>query len=120
MTPEERFLGHVTIEDDGCWIFQKGNRGTGGFATREGTGYGQFRLDGKRYMAHRWAYTHWVGPIAARDQLDHTCRNRKCCNPDHLEPVSSYENMRRLRFAQVLQARIEDLEAELARLKELM
>jgi hypothetical protein len=28
-------------------------------------------------------------------QLDHLCRNRRCCNPDHLEPVTSDENKRR-------------------------
>jgi hypothetical protein len=27
--------------------------------------------------------------------LDHLCRNRWCCNPAHLEPVTSAENVRR-------------------------
>lgn len=64
-------------------------------------------------MAHRFAYEHFVGEIAEGDQIDHTCRNKKCCNPNHLEAVSGYENMRRLRFAQVLQARIDELERQL-------
>jgi hypothetical protein len=30
-------------------------------------------------------------------QLDHLCRNRLCCNPDHLEPVTGSENTTRQR-----------------------
>ena len=36
-----------------------------------------------------------VGPIPDGCELDHLCRNRACCNPDHLEPVTHLENVRR-------------------------
>jgi hypothetical protein len=112
-TPLERFQSHVVIDpDSGCWNFVGDGRGSGR-AAKDGAGYGQLRHGGKRQMAHRFAYEHFVGTIAEGDQIDHTCRNKKCCNPDHLEAVSGYENMRRLRFAQVLQARIDELERQL-------
>ena len=108
-TAEERFLRLTVKREDGCWEFIGNGRGSGKSA-KDGQGYGQLWHNGKRTMAHRWAYEHYVGPLDPNDQVDHLCRNKKCCNPDHLEPVSQYENMRRLRFAQYLNKRIETLE----------
>jgi hypothetical protein len=45
--------------------------------------------------AHRVAYELFKGPIPAGMDLDHLCRVRCCCNPDHLEPVTRKENLRR-------------------------
>lgn len=42
--------------------------------------------------AHRFAYELLVGPVPDGLQLDHLCRNRACCNPEHLEPVEGVEN----------------------------
>ncbi|WP_396092344.1 HNH endonuclease, partial [Erwinia amylovora] len=36
-----------------------------------------------------------IGPIPDGLVLDHLCRVRRCCNPDHLEPVGFVENVRR-------------------------
>lgn len=58
-------------------------------------GYGQFRLDGKGTTAHRAAWTLFRGPIPAGYQVDHLCRVKACVNPDHLEPVTQAENLRR-------------------------
>jgi hypothetical protein len=44
---------------------------------------------------HRLAYELTVGPILDQMQLDHLCQNKRCCNPEHLEPVTQAENMRR-------------------------
>lgn len=44
------------------------------------------------WFAHRAAYTILVGPVAAEVELDHLCRNRRCMNPAHLEPVTPREN----------------------------
>ena len=69
--------------------------------TLNSDGYGVFsrRLpDGKprQYRAHRVAYVdatgHDPGPTGV---IDHTCRNRACCNPRHMEVVSLAENARR-------------------------
>jgi hypothetical protein len=45
--------------------------------------------------AHRFYYEQHVGPIPEGLQLDHLCRNTRCVNPAHLEPVTGAENMRR-------------------------
>lgn len=46
-------------------------------------------------LAHRVYFEEYVGPIPADEQLDHLCRVRCCVNPNHLEPVSGAENVRR-------------------------
>ena len=45
--------------------------------------------------AHRVAYALAVEEVPDGLQLDHLCRNRSCCNPAHLEPVTPGENSRR-------------------------
>ncbi len=59
-------------------------------------GYGQIRgEDQKMIYAHRAVYELLVGEIPEGLQIDHLCRNRSCVNPDHLEPVTAKENIRR-------------------------
>ncbi len=64
-------------------------------------GYGLFRVGGRSVRAHRWAYEALVGPVDTGLQLDHLCRNRRCVNPDHLEPVTPAENTRRAQLARL-------------------
>lgn len=45
--------------------------------------------------AHIWAREFLVGEREPGLDLDHLCRNRACCNPDHLEPVTRYVNLLR-------------------------
>lgn len=47
--------------------------------------HGRFSFKHRRYCAHRvaWELTH--GPLAPNKNLRHTCGNRSCVNPDHLE-----------------------------------
>lgn len=68
-----------------CWLWT---------ASRIGGGYGSFGLNGTKY-AHRLVYEDLVGPIPAGLDIDHLCRVRHCVNPDHLEPVTRAENLRR-------------------------
>jgi hypothetical protein len=68
-------------------------------------GYGRIRVGGKTMMAHRAAYELERGSIPEGLQLDHLCRNRRCCNPDHLEPVTREENIARGGWQTVLNAR---------------
>lgn len=49
---------------------------------------------GQPYL-HRVMYESLVGPIGEGLFLDHLCRERSCCNPEHLEQVTSAENIRR-------------------------
>lgn len=74
------------IDIGDCWEWTRG---------RDGNGYGRARADGKMVYVHRQVWTELVGPIPAGLELDHLCRNPACCNPDHLEPVTHRENIRR-------------------------
>lgn len=98
-TTEERFWSKV--DKDGplpkwapflgpCWLW------TAGLFPED---YGCFKLDGKSRLTHRLSYEWLVGPIPDGLELDHLCRVRPCCNPDHLEPVTSAENIYRARLA---------------------
>lgn len=59
-------------------------------------GYGRAKWPGiKTEKAHRVMYQLLVGPIEPGLELDHLCHNSLCVNPDHLEPVTRAENIRR-------------------------
>lgn len=84
------FWARVT-KSEGCWVW------TGRIAEK---GYGHF--SNRHFMsarAHRIAYELEVGPVPEGMQLDHSkalgCTTRLCVRPDHLEPVSNKENVRR-------------------------
>jgi hypothetical protein len=82
-----RLLSRIEIDPEtGCWEWQ------GAKATK---GYGLFRGDGPMVRTHRYSYEHLVGPIPDGLTLDHLCRNRACCNPEHLEPCTAVENIQR-------------------------
>lgn len=85
-TLADRFWQKVDRSDPtGCWFWT-------GALTR---GYGSFNTGGKRKYAHRLAYEELVGPIPDGLQIDHLCRVPNCVNPEHLEPVTQRENLRR-------------------------
>jgi hypothetical protein len=58
-------------------------------------GYGKAVKDRKPVRAHRLAYELLKGPIPAGLTIDHLCRNRRCVNPDHMEPVTNRVNVLR-------------------------
>ena len=83
------------VRTDGCWVYD-------GAHTPNGYGVMKIRLrdaEGVLYstqlQAHRIAYEHFIGPIPVDLEIDHLCRNKPCCRPDHLEPVTHRENVRR-------------------------
>jgi hypothetical protein len=79
-----------TVISEGCWCWR-------GVIDR--WGYGRITIGGRVGFAHRMSYEAFVGPIPDGLQIDHLCRNRACCNPEHLEPVTGLVNTRRSRAA---------------------
>lgn len=76
---------------NGCWEWT-GAVQPNGYAHIDVSGGGgkqQFR------GVHRVVYELLVGPIPPGLHIDHLCRNRRCCNPAHLEPVTCRENLMR-------------------------
>jgi len=58
-------------------------------------GYGCVSIDGTVQLTHRVSYALHVAAIPADRQIDHLCRNKKCCNPRHLEAVTGKVNAER-------------------------
>jgi hypothetical protein len=81
----ERFWGHVDIRSAReCWQWLSST-------TRKG--YGQFQTAARANDgAHRVAYELEHGPIPLSYQVHHTCHNKLCCNPRHLEAISAREH----------------------------
>ncbi len=83
----DSFWNRITKMPNGCWIMNG--------STDKG-GYVKFQYLRKRWRAHRWAWLILFGKTIKKGlELDHTCRNPACCNPEHLEPVTHAENVRR-------------------------
>lgn len=80
----DRILASVEMEpNSGCWLWLKRvNR----------SGYGLICVSDEMRPTHRMAYEATFGAVPAGLVLDHRCRVRSCCNPRHLEPVTSREN----------------------------
>ena len=85
----ERLLAKVHEDANGCWVW------TGSLSPE---GYGSISLgrrDQGRAMNHRYTYEFFRDEIPDGLHLDHLCRNRACCNPWHLEPVTCRVNVLR-------------------------
>jgi hypothetical protein len=88
----ERIASRIVVDEHGCWVWQ-GWKNSGG--------YGYVRWDGRDQPIHRVVFQLTGGVILDDAELDHRCRNRACCRPKCLEPVSHAENQRRLSAAQI-------------------
>lgn len=84
-----RFLRNAEMNyATGCWIWKGKLK----------YGYGRIHFGGRKgesKLAHKIAYEMLIGPVPTGLELDHLCRQRSCCNPEHLEPVTHAENCRR-------------------------
>ena len=85
VTPVERLQNRLkTNKKSGCWEFQ---------GSRMKKGYGQISVNGVSHLAHRLAYSSFVGEIPEGLHVLHKCDNPSCCNPDHLFVGTNAENM---------------------------
>lgn len=91
----ERLARRTALDANGCLVW------TGPKITN---GYAQMMVNGRRHVVDRIAYELAKGPIPAGLFLDHLCRNRACCNPEHLEPVTNRENTIRGRSGEAQRA----------------
>lgn len=87
---EARLQRLIRINSDtGCWEWL-------GEVTLNGYGKWQRGPGHLQKVVHRIVYQHYKNrEIPKGMQLDHLCRVRNCCNPDHLEEVTPSENTRR-------------------------
>ena len=91
---EDRLISHIWI-GEGCWAWS---------GWRNQDGYGAFKISPEEakggqltVLPYRYIYTLMVGPIPEGYQVDHRCRNRTCCNHEHLEAVTHQVNLFRAR-----------------------
>lgn len=81
-------------EKTGCWIWEKG---------KTSCGYGATYCEGIFFSTHVSSYELYIGPVERGFELDHLCRNRSCCNPNHLEKVLHRENLIRSPISRTFQ-----------------
>ncbi len=79
------FYSKVQVDEtSGCWNWS---------ARLDRTGYGRFYWRNRDEAAHRLAFQYTKGHIPDGLVLHHICRNKRCVNPAHLEPVTNTANI---------------------------
>ncbi len=81
-------------------------------------GYGRFDVTHtKKSYAHRYAYELWLGIIPNGSIVQHSCDNRSCVNPKHLQ-LTTYSSIAADTFARRgYESRIAELESRIAELE---
>jgi HNH endonuclease len=79
-----RFKSKYEILSNGCFKW---------LGAPDKGGYGEFKLRGKKWSAHRLSWFIMYGPIPADMVINHICRNRSCVNHQHLCLFSKRQNV---------------------------
>lgn len=85
-----KFWSRVDQVEGSCWLWKNARNGDGyGVAMCGRLASGNPRLA----LTHRIAFELAKGPVPDGMELDHLCKNRLCCNPQHLEAVTHRTNV---------------------------
>ncbi|NUP33639.1 MAG: HNH endonuclease [Streptomycetaceae bacterium] len=79
-------LDRCVETDEGCWLY------TGRLLPN---GYGVVSESRKTVYVHRLTFGYFKADIPDGLVIDHLCRNRACCNPEHLDAVTQRVNVHR-------------------------
>ena len=82
----ERLKNKSTTNEKGCFLIH---------TSLDKDGYHIASYRGKAVKGYRKAFIIKNGPIPKGLVLNHLCRNRKCWNPNHLEIVTTKENIQK-------------------------
>lgn len=69
-------------DENGCWEYPRVN----------GKGYGELSVGAAPVLAHRLMARISLPEFEDQLQVHHKCANRVCCNPAHLQMLTSREN----------------------------
>jgi hypothetical protein len=83
----ERFFEKFELNPEtGCWIWQDK-------PSNQGYGRIQDKHPRRLIQAHVLSYEIFIGPIPPGKEPHHTCENKICVNPNHLEALTRREHL---------------------------
>jgi len=79
-----RITNNIVVDPDTqCWNWIK---------SCSSSGYGQLTENGKYWNTHVYSWVLHNGPLPAGHLVRHSCHNKKCCNPAHLQSGTHQDN----------------------------